>query len=72
MRSDQEKIINKLKSTENSIIIYFADLQDKINNEENNFKINVPQTINELASNNVVILITSAFISSKCWGSNTK
>ena len=57
VRSDQEKIINKLKSTENSIIIYFADLQDKINNEEDNFKINVPQTINELASNNVVILI---------------
>jgi lysophospholipase L1-like esterase len=56
-RSDQEKIIRLLNKSENSLIIYFADLQDKINNEENNFIINVPLTIQELAKNNKVIII---------------
>jgi lysophospholipase L1-like esterase len=56
-RSDQEKVISLLNNSENNIIIYFADLQDKINNEENNFIVNVPLTIQELAKKNKVIVI---------------
>tara|TARA_Y100000389_G_scaffold191519_1_gene217826 strand:- start:1145 stop:2083 length:939 start_codon:yes stop_codon:yes gene_type:complete len=56
-RSDQEKVISLLNNSENSIIIYFADLQDKINNEENNFIFNVPLTIQQLAKKNKVIVI---------------
>jgi peptidoglycan/LPS O-acetylase OafA/YrhL len=56
-RSDQEKVISLLNKSENNIIIYFADLQDKINNEENNFIVNVPLTIQELSIKNKVIVI---------------
>ena len=57
VRSDQEFVIDLLNKAENSIIIYFADLQDKINDGDNNFIVNVPLTIQDLAINNKVIVI---------------
>jgi len=57
VRSDQEFVIDLLNKSENSIIIYFADLQDKINDGDNNFIVNVPLTIQDLAINNKVIVI---------------
>jgi peptidoglycan/LPS O-acetylase OafA/YrhL len=56
-RSDQEFVIDLLNKSENSIIIYFADLQDKINDGDNDFIVNVPLTIQNLAINNKVIVI---------------
>ena len=57
VRSDQEFVIDLLNKSENSIIIYFADLQDKINDGDNDFIVNVPLTIQDLAINNKVIVI---------------
>jgi peptidoglycan/LPS O-acetylase OafA/YrhL len=57
-RTDQEKVAGLLNKSENSVVIYFADLQDKINNERgNNPILNVPLTIQELAKDNKVIVI---------------
>ncbi len=57
-RSDKEKIKNYVANLENKIIIYIADLQDKISNPQKNVLVNVPLTINELAKKNYVLIIT--------------
>ena len=57
-RSDKEKLKDYVAKLENKIIIYIADLQDKISNPQKNVLVNVPLTLNELAKKNYVLVIT--------------
>lgn len=57
VRSDQSEIINLLNYSEGKIIIYFADLQDKIYDIERDVLKNVPITINRLAERNKLIIV---------------
>ena len=56
-RPDQEIIIELLNKSEKNIIIYFADIQDKVDDKKNNFLVNIPLTLQKLAINNKVILV---------------
>ena len=56
-RSDKEMIKNSVSKLENKIIIYVADLQDKLDNSKLDILNNVPLTIKELSKNNYVIIV---------------
>lgn len=56
-RSDKEILKNSVLKLENKIIIYVADLQDKLDNSKLDILNNVPITIKDLSKNNYVIVV---------------
>jgi peptidoglycan/LPS O-acetylase OafA/YrhL len=56
-RSDKEELKNTVAGLQNKIIIYVADLQDKLGNSKLDVLNNVPISIKELSRDNYVIVI---------------
>jgi peptidoglycan/LPS O-acetylase OafA/YrhL len=56
-RSDREDILKFVNSLDNKIIIYIADLQDKLDDSSKDVIENVPYTLNKLAEKNIVIVV---------------
>ena len=56
-RSDKKELKNSVSALQNKIIIYVADLQDKLDNSALDILNNVPLTIKELSKNNYVIVV---------------
>ena len=56
-RSDKKELKDSVSALQNKIIIYVADLQDKLDNSELDILNNVPLTIKELSKNNYVIVV---------------
>ena len=56
-RSDKKELKDSVSALQNKIIIYVADLQDKLDNSALDILNNVPLTIKELSKNNYVIVV---------------